>query len=97
MIKFIKPNFIDCTANNYDSIKPCLPIIYRYDTSRARLMIKPQKTIWDLIKARNFEEIETIKHNCYVIGNHKAIEDIEQWILQYYDELEESKELTELK
>jgi hypothetical protein len=59
-------------------------------------MIKPQKTIWDLIKARNFEEIETIKHNCYVIGNHKAIEDIEQWILQYYDELEESKELTEL-
>jgi hypothetical protein len=30
-------------------------------------------------------------------GNPKGIEDIEQWILQYHDELEGSRESTELK
>jgi hypothetical protein len=104
MIKLIQPNYIDCTANNYDSSsssKPCLPIVYKYNhnknSNKPRIMIKPQKSIWDLIKAGDFERIKTIKHHCYVSANHKAIEDIEQWVLQYYDELEESKELTELK
>src|SRR5215210_4520149 len=83
MIKFIKLNYIDCTANNYHSSKPCLPIVFsRYNRNKPRVVLSSQKNIWDLIKAHNFEQIETIKHNCYLTGNHKAIEDIEQWILQ---------------
>jgi hypothetical protein len=60
-------------------------------------MVKPQVAIWDLLRKRNYEEIEDLKYFHYTHGRHERVEEIEQWVLQYFDELEERKDLRGLK
>ena len=92
---------IDCTANNYDSSKPCLPMttVYKHNPNSKgyRLVIKPQASIWNLLKAGKFDAIEDLKYRWRVNGNHREVEFIEQWVLQYYHEMEENEELTKLR